>query len=93
MSVVDLGKMADMSSHGVGGNRKCHANTIEEHRSDINTNSVFDCHLSPTGYKRQSKTLFLSIFYPRSLIFLLRFRLPPTRCGVVKFTIVCHLYV
>ena len=38
-------------------------NTIEERRSKIDRNSVFHCHLSPHW-----KTLFLSIFYPRSSI-------------------------
>ena len=39
------------------------ANTIEEHRSKIVRNRVFNCHLLPhTGDKWQSKTLFLSIF-------------------------------
>ena len=41
---------------------------IEERRSKINRNSVFDCHLSPTGDKWQLKTLFLSIFDRRSSI-------------------------
>ena len=36
--------------------------TIDEHRSKIDRNSVFDCHLSPVGNKWQLKTLFLTIF-------------------------------
>ena len=35
----------------------------------------------PTGDKWQSKTLFLSIFDPRSSIVDYVFDLPPTRCG------------
>ena len=40
--------------------------TIDERGSKIDRNSVFDCHLSPTGDKWQSKTLFLLIFDLRS---------------------------
>ena len=52
--------------------------TIDERGSKIDRNSVFDCFLSPvwrqkaiennTGDKRQSKTLFLTIFDLRSSI-------------------------
>ena len=44
------------------------ANTIEERRSEINRNSVSIAICRPTGDKWQSKTLFLSIFDPRSSI-------------------------
>ena len=53
-------------SHRVGGNQK--HNTIEEHTSKTNRNSVFDCNSSPTGDKWQSKTWFHSIFVSRSSI-------------------------
>ena len=51
-------------------NRQSKVNTIDERRSKIVRNRVFDCHLSPdfsivicrpTGDKWQSKTLFLAI--------------------------------
>ena len=45
-------------THRIGGNRK--------RRSKIIRNRVFDCHLSTD--KWQSKTLFISIFDPRSMI-------------------------
>ena len=37
-------------------------NTIDERRSEIVRNRVFDCHVSPKGDTLQSKTLFLAIF-------------------------------
>ena len=40
------------------------ANTIEERRSKIVRNRVFECHLSPHWRQWQSKTQFLSIFDP-----------------------------
>ena len=53
-------------THRVGGNRK--ANTIEERRSKLFINRVFDCHLLP--YWRQlpiENTVFID-FYLRSSI-------------------------
>ena len=41
---------------------------IDERRSKIDRNNVFNCHLSPVGDKWQSKTLFLLIFDLRSSI-------------------------
>ena len=36
--------------------------SVDERGSKITRNGAFDCHLSPTGDKWQSKTLFLTIF-------------------------------
>ena len=45
------------------------ANTIEERRSKIDRNSVFDCHLSPHWRQMAIKnTIFISFFDPRSSI-------------------------
>ena len=59
---------------------------IEQRGSKIARNCVFGYHLSPvrrqmemTGFKRQSKALFLPIF-----IYVRQFRLPPTPCGFIQ---------
>ena len=43
-------------------------NTINERRSKIVINRVFDCRLPPIGDKWQSKTLFLAICDPHSSV-------------------------
>ena len=41
--------------------------TINERRSKMARNSVFDCHLLPLGNRWQSKTLFLMILFSKFL--------------------------
>ena len=54
--------------------------TIDERRSEIHRNSIFDCICCQSGDKWQSKTLFLTIFDLGSSIVLTFFHLPPTQC-------------
>ena len=52
----------DLENNHTGKAAKEYVNTIDERRSKIVRNRVFDCHLSPDWRQRQSKTLFLAIF-------------------------------
>ena len=55
------------ASHRIGGNRK--REYIDERRSKIVRNRVFNCHLSPPDWRQMAiETLFLAIFDPHSSI-------------------------
>ena len=70
-------------SHRVGGNRKRNQQWTNACQKSIET--VFLIAICRQGGdKWQSKTLFLLIFYLRSLIVFWRFRLPPTQCVYIS---------
>ena len=57
-------------------------NVIDERRSKSLKTECSIAICRPTGDKWQSKTLFLAIFNPRSMIVKERFRLPPIRYDI-----------
>ena len=62
-------KTITFSTHLIGSNRKLLK--IIEHGSKIARSSVSDCHLLPVRLQMAIETLFLPIFYLRSLTFLI----------------------